>query len=691
MKYLLVILLFCISKNTLSQLAAHAGGTTTQGDSLSITLLNGSATGGTPPYTYAWSVVSKPNGNGWCANILNPTSAATEVLFTGVFSSPFGTAYKYRLQVTDATSATAADTATVNVTYSTSAPPQATGVGFHYVTSADSIADAFHQMSPSRHDVWIDGASTNRYAAGGTLNSNFDIRNAFAVYPNARVFISAGKYFGNTLYISKDSIFATKSNPWYLVPYGGQVEMFNEFVMGGCWKYFVITGKYDTTLKIGSASYQGHKKNYSFSSGSYGFYFNNGYKNIDAAGLNFGGVDSVHDGVVSFIEAGNGLSNGIVLGNPVQSTPIVNMKFNDNYIHDTRSEGWYLLRTQSDPQQEEDTVETFNNRICRSGLECDQIGQNGQGNYDHNNVLFMSAMNWGSPFDINQAFNNQRFYRKNGNKVEGSIYVGSGEQTLSLIFNKPTSVTLTSDTNYIRKCIVFNSRGAKDIFGGSQNVAIFNIVFDSCYLGYRPHTYLASKIYNGSSNNSVSLSYAILSQQNFSPNMTFAFRHMRYDTTGGKTRLDAGVSSSTYVDTAQVNTLVPLNFVNSGWSDNTTIANICMRWIDTIYNTFKDENPGVTGVNQNSPYTFNAGDIVEHVGRFYQSKVNGNQGHPPTGVSDSFWTLITWTKPDGTTSYLPPDDLRLPGYDFYAKQNIGLLDQLTNVIKIPAGSRIIAH
>lgn len=688
----IIIIIFCLFPLIgNAQLAAHAGGTTTQGDSLSITLLNGSATGGTPPYTYAWSVVSKPNGNGWCANILNPTSAATEVLFTGVFSSPFGTAYKYRLQVTDATSATAADTATVNVTYSTTAPPQATGSGFHYVTATDSINDAFHQMSPSRHDVWIDGASTNRYAAGGTLNSNFDIRNAFKVYPDARVFISAGKYFGNVLYIHKDSILATQSHPWYLVPYGGQVEMFNDFVLGGCWKYFVITGKYDTALKIGSASYQGHLKNYAFSQGTYGFYFNNGYKNIDAAGLNFGGVDSTHDGEISFCEGINGGAYFMLLGNPSQSTSIYNYKIHDNYAHDSQAEMWYLLRTQSDPQQEADSFQIYNNRLVRSGLEDDQFGQNGQNNYVHNNVHFMSATNWGSPFDINQAFNNQWFVRKNGNKMEGCIYVGAGEQVSSLILNKPASVTLTTDTNYIRKSIFFNGRGAKDIFLGAQNTAVFNFVFDSCYLGYRPNTYIASRIYNGSSNNSVSQPYAILTQQNFSPNITINFRHMRYDSTGGKTRLDAAVASTTYSDTLRVNSLTKLNFVNSGWADNTTIPNLLMRWIDTIYNTFKNEDPGVTGVNQNSPYTFNLGDYVEHVGRFYQSKINGNQGHPPTGVSDSFWTLITWTKPDGTTSYIPPDDLRLPGYDFYAKQNIGLLDQLINVIQFPVGSRLILH
>lgn len=689
---LLLILLFVYSSVKGQALAAHAGVDFTQGDSLSFTILNGSATGGTPPYTYAWRCYAKPNGNGWCGNILNPTSATTEVLYTGVFSSPFGTPYSYSLQVTDNVGAIALDSVIVTVTYSTPAPPQATGAGWHYVTSADSIADPLKQMSPSRKDIWIDGASTDRYAAGGTKNSAFDLRNLFGTYPDQRIFVEHGKYFYGNLYINKDSCHATSGHPWRLVPHGGQVEFFSSLTFSETIKYLVVDGSYNVTYNTGSPSYQGHANGrYAFSSGTYGFFFNNGWKNIDAAGMDFGSIDSLHDVEIQYCQGPMGGSFFVLMGNPSKSSSVYNIKIHDNLGMDSQAEMYYIGRTQSDPQQEFDSVEIYNNRFTRSGLEIDQFGQNGVNNYEHNNVYWLSATNWISPFDINQAFDCQRYYRKNGNKIEGSIFVGAGEQVMSLISNKPSAVTLTTDTNYIRKSIVFNGRGAKDIFLGSQNAAVFNFVLDSLYLGFRPPTYLASKVYNNTSNNFSSLPQAALTQQNFSPNITINWRHIRYDTTGKKTALDAAVSSTVYSDTARVNSLNPLSFVNCGFGNITTFPNIFSRWVDTIYNTFKNEN-APSDVNWNQPYAFNLGDYVQHCGLIYQSKVSNNQGHPPTGVTDSYWTLVTWTKPDGSISLYPPDDLRLPVTDFYAKQSIGLLDQYYgNLIKIPYGSKIIAH
>jgi hypothetical protein len=688
---LISILLFLASKSYAQALAAHAGSDFAQGDSLSITQLSGSASGGTPPYTYAWRTLTKPNGNDWCANILNPTNAATEVLMTGVFSNPFGTNYSYQLKVTDAVSATALDTVVVTVNYSSPAPPQATGSGFHYVTSADSIADTFHQMSPSRHDVWIDGANTDHYAQGGAKNSAVSIANAFAVYPNARVFVSAGIYFYIDLTISKDSIFATRANPWYFVPYGGQVQLFDAFIPRGTWKYCVITGEYNTTLKIGSVNYPGHKfGNYAFSAGTYGWYFNNGYKNIDDPGIQFGVADSVHDVEISYCEGINGGSYFMLLGNTAKTSPIYNFKIDNNYMHDSWSEIYYLMRTQADPQQRADSFQIYNNRCVRSGLEIDQFGQNGVSTVSHNNVFWLSATNWLSPFDVNQAFGAQRFYRDNGDKIEGNIYVGSAEQTLSLIGTIPSGATLATDSIYIRKTVVYNSKGFADVYVGAANAAAFNFVFDSCYLGNRPHVYLASKVYNNTSNNFAPDAWSIKTAQNFtSPPVTFNLRHMRYDTTGKKSRLDAGVSNTTYSDTARM-VMPPLNFINTGFADNATFPNKFTRWIDTIYNTFKDEDANVTEVNQNSPYTFNVGDYVQHVGKIYLC-LTQNQGHPPIGASDSFWQLQSWIKPNGTITYTPPDDLRLPASDFFAKQGIGLIDQYRGTyIIIPTGAKIKA-
>lgn len=678
-------------------LTAHAGGTITRGDSVSFDVLKGSQTGGTPPYTVVWRNIAKPNGNDWCANVLNPGQDTTEVIMTGVFSSPFGTAYKYELTVTDAASHTAKDTAIINVAYATTSPPQATGAGFHYVTSADSIAAdgspaTFHQMSPHRKDVWINGANTDAY----NRNVSIDLRNVFAMHDSSRLFISAGKYFHINLYLNKDSILCDSLNPGFIVPFGGQVEWFDSWVAGGCYKNLVMTGRYDSILHIGSPSFRGHANgNYAFSSGTYGFYANNHWTNIDAPGMDFGNaMDSTHNMELSYIEGPHGGAYFLLIGRVGATTDVYSYTIANNYGVDSRSEMNYWLRTQGDPQQTARNFNVYNNRFVRSGLEDDQFGQNGQFNHEHNNVYFMSAMNWISPFESNQAFNNQRFYRKNANSNEMNFYIGAGEQIASLIANKATSTTLTTDTNYLRKDVFFNGRGSKDVFLGSQNAGAFNFVFDSCYFGYRPHIYLASKVYSASSNNFSPNPYAVLQQQGFTPPITIAFRHVRYDTSGLKTRLDAAASNTTYTDTARA-VLNPFNPVNSGFPDNTILPNIAFRWADTIGRTYKDEDPSIPDLQQGTAWFVQAGQYVFHLGWCYLCKVT-NTSHAPAGVEDTWWHPVTWTRPDGSVTHTPPDDLRLPVTDFYAQQKIGLLDQFTPAvtnppIQIPVGWKTTIH
>ena len=65
---------------------------------------------------------------------------------------------------------------------------------------------------------------------------------------------------------------------------------------------------------------------------------------------------------------------------------------------------------------------------------------------------------------------------------------------------------------------------------------------------------------------------------------------------------------------------------------------------------------------------YKAGDIVRHESRFYKSLQNSNQGHKPTGNTDSWWQLIIFSN----GRCMPPDDLRLKPDDFYAQKGFGL-------------------
>lgn len=669
MKKLLIILSF-LPLLAHAQLVANAGADFSQPDSIPFAVLSGSASGGTAPYTYSWRTIAKPNGNGFCGNIYNPSSQTPQVT-TGIFSSPFGTNYKFELTVTDAASATAKDTVMLTVNYSTPAPPQATGSGWHYVTSADSITDPYGQMSPSRKDVWIDGATTDAYGAGGK-KVNIDIRNAFALHNDSRIFFSAGRYWGITLYIKADSILNDSLHPWRAVPYGGQVEWFGTWTAGGCYKNGIISGKFDQVNKTGSPNYRGHDGGYAFSSGTYGFYCNNGWRQFNTPAFEFGGLDSIRNMEIAYCEGPHGGSYFSHIANTSKSSDMYSITIDNNYGIDAYVEGNYWGGTPADPQQTAYNWKVYNNRFVRSGLELDQFGQNGQGNYEHNNVFFMASRNWISPFEYAQGFNGQRYYRRNGNINESNIYVGCGQQLFSGIANLPSGVTLTADTNYIRNDIFFNAQGSKDGYFATQNGGAFHWVISNCWFAFRPHTYMGRQVYDNTTNDYNNLPYPILFQNDFG-SATMSLRHIRYDTSGGKTRLDAGTAGTTYFDTASA-VVLPLNFVNSGFPDNTTIANNLFRWANIIGGTNKDEdvpNPGfVSGM-----YTWKAGMYCQHLGWIYLCKAD-NTNQPPARVEDAYWKPVTWTKPDGSITHIPPDDLRLPSTDFYAKQGIGLLDQL---------------
>lgn len=693
MRITILILLWFLCGNIAAQtLTAHAGSDFSQPDSIPFTLLNGSATGGTPPYTYAWRTLTKPNGNDWCANIRNRTSASVQVLMTGIWSSPFGTNYSYELKVTDAVSAVAKDTIIVTVTQSAPAPAQSTGSnGFHYVTSSDSLAHP--EMSPFRKDVWVDGANTDHYGNGATKNITSDIRNKFSVHNDTRVWYEGSttgqEYFTLVLSMVSDSIFADSSHPWYIVPRGGKLEYFDTFIFLGTLKNCIITGEYNPALRIGSPLYPGHKfGNYANSAGTYGIVCNNGWRNIDHNAFDFGGLDSIRNVKISYCEGPHGGGYFMLLGNFTKTSDITDIDVCDNYGIDSRAEMYYVGRTQSDPQQTLKNIRIYNNRFVRSGLEIDQFGQNGVGCHVYNNVFYMSATNRLSPFEADQAFNSQRYVRQNGSLDENNIRVGSGQQNLSLILNKPSGLTITSDTIYYKRDLFYNCWGAKDAFIGSQNGGAYNVVFDSCFFGYRPSIYVANLVYSASSNNFMRNVYPILNDQSFTPNISYTFRHIRYDTSGGKTRLTpGGTATTTYADTAKA-ILNPFRPVNSGFIDNTNTANNLYRYCDTIGKTYDDEDASIPDLQQGTVWTFKKGMYCTHLGWVYVCKVD-NDSHPPARIEDQYWHPLQWFKKDGSVTRTPPDDVRLFSNDPNAKMKIGLLDQYKGfTIDLIKGKRV---
>jgi hypothetical protein len=108
---------------------------------------------------------------------------------------------------------------------------------------------------------------------------------------------------------------------------------------------------------------------------------------------------------------------------------------------------------------------------------------------------------------------------------------------------------------------------------------------------------------------------------------------------------------------------------NAGF-DKTYYTNYSL-WAYKIYDSYGDEYGTYSYTKQGQPFTYNIGDMVMWMGKFYVSNINGNVGHMPSGATDAYWTKLTWT--NGVTTYdYPPDDFRESITAYYRSKGIGL-------------------
>lgn len=657
--FIISVIILCVIVTHCQAPVANAGADQDIPHAQGFTVLDGSASTGTGN-SYAWRLLSPPS-NASIGNIVNPTQSVTGVMILPYNDDP---GFNFELTVTNGSGS---DKDTVNIfPYWGEWPPQRTTL--HYVTAADTLAiNAVHGIGFSviSRDLYIDGANDGWDSSGFKTDIYINLPALLTttpMTPGSKILINAGKYRNIQLQFDVGQVVGATNNKIIITAVFGQVR-FQSMIQRNL-KHCIITGEY-VPLISGIATYPGHKLTYNFNHGTYGLYGSNDWSSLATTTLSIGGdTDSCE---WRYMELGNGGFTHVQPADLFSSADMDSLVFSDLLVHDAHSELFYFGPTSgSNPHQFHNLV-IKNIRGLRGGGESPQIVQVQSGLRLVNSVWIMSDVNWRSQFHDSQDFGLQISNRNGNNRIEGNIWLGAAEQMVSSIANKKQGVTQNNDTIFFRKNIFKDAKGFIHTYFASQSFQpTARYVIDSNYFG--GSRFQANEVFSDA--RGTNTQDVMRFQMDSAIHLTF--KNNKRDNT--KTTWINNVGASITYDSSgnTVQTIANPLFQNSGWPDTVHYEKI-ERWVDTVFRTWKDEGT-LGGTHQGNPVSYDSAEVVIFLSKFYESKINSNHGHMPVGVTDAYWRLMTWTKPNDEISYFPPDDYRLREGDPYRALGIGLTD-----------------
>ena len=260
----------------------------------------------------------------------------------------------------------------------------------------------------------------------------------------SRLYVPAGKYkefnLGNLP--KRDA-----AHPLIITNQGGQVQVGPNIGANYIWSMgggsnWILTGRYDEESKTGDAAFPGHRcGQYADSRGKYGFLSDDAF-DLTAPYLHMGvSVAAASDFEIEFVEvmrsgfAGIRLLNSRMAGDA--PLDMANVKINDNYIHDTGSEGTYFGWTGAPPANLLPGLKIYNNRIIRTGNEALQIQDLGDGTEVYGNVIAFAALHWRDNALGKYQDNNSQVQTRQGTiSLHDNVFVG-GAGTLLSFWSQP--------------------------------------------------------------------------------------------------------------------------------------------------------------------------------------------------------------------------------------------------------------
>jgi hypothetical protein len=631
--------------------------------------IDGSLSIGTP-LTYTWRLINPNVNEPSIGKIVHYNSSVTPVRILPYNSN----GWQYELTVANGTNS-AKDTVVLNITWPSMPPLSA---GYHRATSVDTTAIGL-MGNPGLckiGDFIVDGANDGAVIAGQKTDIYINGFAGNTFTSGQKILIKAARYGKIAMNFNQGQVTATNANPVVITNYGGQVECTNFTVNGGV--NIELTGKYVAGLS-GHPSWLGFDGGYAFRDGTFGIWVNNRWTSEGGGDLNIGGLSdsvSVHD-----LQTGNGgFAAVFIKQNDIAEANISNIyrhfKFYKVLSIHPHGEAWYWGSTGVDSasggtlyQHLLQDFDVHDNINAFAGNEILQIGQMGGGMHIYKNVFYLSAMNWGSPFDNQQNFAEQIDIRNGGNRIDSNIFIRSGEQIPSVFAIRKHGIVSNGDSTIMEKNLYTHGLGnIGGYVGGSTPTAGTLLVFKNNTMGN--FNFLANRYFSDARGTNTQ---EVLRTQ-IGTGAHISVRNNISDNT--KTGFFTGFSGTfdTSGNSKQASVRYP-KFANTGFTSiDSTLPYIMERWVDTIYKTNGDEYPNQNvsgGVFQGSLRTYASGDYVIDLGKIYKSRVGSNQGHMPYPGDSTYWQIQSWIN-SGVTVYVPPLDLRLPTTDPYQIQGMGL-------------------
>lgn len=484
-------------------------------------------------------------------------------------------------------------------------------------------------------------------AHGGSLSYS-NVQTAFPAVSWGtldRLYIPAGQWAGLRL---GNLPVRTPGDPLVITNSGGQVRLGGFGVtghplvlLGGAnWK---LTGEWDPVEETGDAGFRGHAGGYAHSSGTYGIFIDDHFETSGDSGLVVGG--SATDFEIAFVEITRvGFAGALIKTDNIGSAHMANVKFHDNYAHDTGSEGLYFGSTQAAPQHKFPHLEIYNNRIVRAGTELIQLGQIGRDSEIHHNVLVWGALDWKNPFQSFQDNGSQFGVREGDVSFHHNILIG-GAASFFQFFPQPRD----GDTHLPGDTVTF----AQNYFSHSRNFGVYihaqsdlvtQFVFDDNW--FREINYHYDEVAPGGSDvNQVIRTFNQQSPMAFVDNVW----------AGPQVFLSSSTPNISVSGTLHPAAIEPIQFMDSGFPADFDYHRLEV-W------TAEDIN-GAAVVYQVGDYVLDSG--TPGGGSLYRA-VSINTNTPPAG-NPAVWSAVAPL----------PDDLRL--HPLSPFQGYGLLDVVATI------------
>lgn len=420
---------------------------------------------------------------------------------------------------------------------------------------------------------------------------------------------------------------------------GGQVRVggldFHYQIILGGGSNWVLSGRWDPGTATGHPDFPGHANgDYAGSRGRYGFLIDDEYESNTNSGLGIGGGAS--DFEIEFVEIARvGFAGVLMKTDNAGNAHMENVRFHDNYIHDTESEGVYIGSTQGQPQHKITGIEIYNNRLVRTGTEAVQLGQMGGGSEIHHNVIAFAALDWKSPFQPFQDNNTQLGCREGPVGIHHNLFVGGA--TFFILFSQDVAGDTHSPTDlvHIHDNYFSHSRNI-GAYIHSQANGVATLRFEDNL--FRQIDFQYDELDPGAPDHDAV--FRIFNTEN-----PIELLGNRWE--GGQSF--AQVAGGNVIQNGNVNgPVAPVEFRDSGFPADFDYLRLEV-WADTSTIT-------------NEPVFYGLGDLVMHLGELYECIEPGLHTGKEPPLHPETWT----PRP------LPPDDFRLaPGSPH---QGMGLLD-----------------